>query len=247
MKMITTVCTCFAILVIGQSPFAQDTPTDAEGCKDSPIITRMAGSFIANCEHKEYDQVTASLGQNKEGDPVEKKLEGEVWFWTYNTREGVSDIQVFRNMEAALTKAGLTMDFEDSPGAIVAHKGSTWYLLSNSGSYYLQTIVTVKAMQQEVTADTSSLSDELEKSGHVAVYGIHFDTGKATIQPDSEATLSQIVSLLQQHDDLKLRVEGHTDNVGETSSVRNYDKIISPHSASSDQLDLRPTSPELKS
>jgi hypothetical protein len=29
-------------------------------------------------------------------------------------------------------------------------------------------------MQQEVTADASSLSDETKKSGHVAVYGIPF-------------------------------------------------------------------------
>jgi len=34
---------------------------------------------------------------------------------------------------------------------------------------------------QEVTADASSLSDELNESGHVKVYGIHFETGKATI------------------------------------------------------------------
>jgi outer membrane protein OmpA-like peptidoglycan-associated protein len=74
--------------------------------------------------------------------------------------------------------------------------------------------VTEKAMQQEVTADASSLSGEIEKSGHVAVYGIHFDTGKATIQPDSEAVLGEIVKLMQQDADLKLRVEGHTDNQG---------------------------------
>jgi len=80
------------------------------------------------------------------------------------------------------------------------------------GTFYYQTIVTVKEMQQEVTADASSLAKEIEKSGHVAVYGIHFDTGKAAIQPDSEQVLGEIVKLLQQSPDLKLRVEGHTDN-----------------------------------
>jgi OmpA-OmpF porin, OOP family len=79
--------------------------------------------------------------------------------------------------------------------------------------------VTEKEMQQEVTADASSLSDEINKSGRVAVYGIHFDTGKATIQPDkatiqpdSETTLGEIVKLLQQNPGLKLRIEGHNDN-----------------------------------
>ena len=69
-------------------------------------------------------------------------------------------------------------------------------------------------MQQEVTADASSLSDEINKSGRVAVYGIHFDTGKATIQPGSETTLGEIVKPLQQNPGLKLRIEGHNDNQG---------------------------------
>src|SRR5207248_3551213 len=69
-----------------------------------------------------------------------------------------------------------------------------------------------KAMEQEVTA--SDLIDALNKSGHVAVYGINFDTGKATIQADSGAVLQQIAALMQQNPALKLRVEGHTDNVG---------------------------------
>jgi len=69
-----------------------------------------------------------------------------------------------------------------------------------------QTIVTEQEMKQEVTADGSSLKDELEKGGHVAVYGILFDTGKATIQPSSESTLREIVKLMQDNADLKLRV-----------------------------------------
>ena len=54
----------------------------------------------------------------------------------------------------------------------------------------------------------------MNKSGHVAVYGINFETGKAAITPDSAKVLEQIVQLLKDNPDLKLRVEGHTDNVG---------------------------------
>jgi outer membrane protein OmpA-like peptidoglycan-associated protein len=52
----------------------------------------------------------------------------------------------------------------------------------------------------------------------VAVYGIHFDTGKAAILPDSENILGEIVKLLQQNEDLKLLVEGHTDNQGNAAA-----------------------------
>jgi outer membrane protein OmpA-like peptidoglycan-associated protein len=73
-------------------------------------------------------------------------------------------------------------------------------------------------MKQEVAADAPSIQDGLNKSGHVAVYGILFDTGKATIQDASSDTLNQILTLLQRNADLKLRIEGHTDNVGSVAS-----------------------------
>jgi OmpA-OmpF porin, OOP family len=101
-----------------------------------------------------------------------------------------------------------------SPEQIVAHKGATWIFIDNRGDYYYQTIVTEKDLKQEVTADASSLSDEINKNGRVAVYGINFDTGKAAVLPDSETVLGEVAKLLQENPDLKLRVEGHTDNQG---------------------------------
>jgi len=203
------------LILSGLGLFAQDEPPqDAEGCKDSPLIGRMVGGIIHSCDNKEFEQ--AQMPIDKEGN--QKTVEGEYHSWDYGTREGVSEIQVFRNFETALKQGGFTIVYEDSPGYITARKGNTWYMLDNRGSFYYQTIVTEKAMTQEVTADASSLADELNKSGHVAVYGIHFDTGKATIQADSESILSEIVKMLQQNPDIKLSVEGHTDNVGSPAS-----------------------------
>ena len=210
MKFMLRLFLCSALALTALNLCAQDE--DATGCKDSPLIARMPGSAIHSCENKEFDQSKMPTGVDKDGNPKEKIVEGEFHYWDYGTREGMSEIQVFRNFETALKTAGFTIDFEESPGTITAHKGGTWYWLQNSGSYYYQTIVIEKKMQQEVTAD--SLADEINKSGRVAVYGIHFDTGKATIQPDSENILGQIVAMLQAHPDLKLSVEGHTDSVG---------------------------------
>ena len=200
---------CFALVMIAPALIAQE---DAEGCKDSPMISRMQGSKIASCDNKEFDQVTFDLAPDADGNAKQKVVEGEVHTWDYGTREGVSEIQVLRNIEGALKRAGFTIDYENSPEQLTAHKGNVWYGLDNRGSYYDQTIVIEKAMEQEVTA--SDLIDQLNKSGHVAVYGIHFATGSATIQADSEAILQQIVALMQQNPTLKLRVEGHTDNQG---------------------------------
>jgi outer membrane protein OmpA-like peptidoglycan-associated protein len=195
-----------------------DKPHDIEGCKDSSLITRLPGTIISDCPHKDFDQFAAPIGM-KDGEPVTKTLEGDVQKWDYTTLPGTSQLKVFRNIESALKTAGFTIVWESSPGLITARKGNTWYSVdtnnaeSNNG-YYEQTIVTVQAMQQEVTADASSLANALDTSGHIAVYGIHFDTGKATIQPDSETTLDEIVKLLGTHPELHLRVEGHTDNQG---------------------------------
>jgi len=196
----------------------EDAPQDAEGCKDSPIITRMPGSTIHSCENKEYEQVKMPVAKNKDGEVTEKTLEGEFHSWDYGTREGVSEIQVFRNFETALKQAGMKIVYEDSPATITANKGDTWYWLQNSGSYYYQTLLTVKSMQQEVMADASSIADELSKSGHIALYGIHFETAKATILPDSETVLAEVAKMLQQNRDVKVSIEGHTDNVGSAAA-----------------------------
>jgi outer membrane protein OmpA-like peptidoglycan-associated protein len=215
MSVINRIVLCSAALLFSMSLTAQDDdkPKDAEGCKDSPLITRFPGSIINSCENKEYEQADLPFPNNET-----KHVEGEFHSWDIATREGTSEIQVFRNFQNAIKSAGFTIDFTLSPSQIVGHKGVTWIFIDNRGTYYYQTIVTEKALQQEVTADASSLSDEINKTGHVAVYGIQFDTGKATIQAGSENVLGEVVKLLQENSELKLRVEGHTDNQGNAAA-----------------------------
>lgn len=201
-------------LLLAISCFAQANPDDAENCKDSPIIARMPGSKINSCENKDFEQYTFPLKPDADNNAQEKKVEGEYHQWDYATREGMSNIQLYRNFQTALKRAGFTIDYPNEPDTLTAHKGNTWILIEDKETYYYQTIVIAKEMEQEVTADAASMGDEIAKSGHVAVYGINFDTGKATIQPGSESVLNEIVKLLQNDASLKLRVEGHTDNVG---------------------------------
>jgi outer membrane protein OmpA-like peptidoglycan-associated protein len=65
-----------------------------------------------------------------------------------------------------------------------------------------------------VTVDAAALANDITNTGHSSVYGIYFDTGKAEVKPESDATLKEIAKLLQQHAGLKLLVVGHTDSVG---------------------------------
>ncbi len=197
-----------SLLVYGQEQ-------DSEGCKDSPLIQRMPGSAIHSCEHNEFNSVKMPVGKDADGNAVEKDIEGEKWYWDMGNREGLSDVQVYRNFLNALQKANWTIDFQNPTSQITAHKGSDYVFFDNvNAGYYYETIVHLKEMQQEVTADATALDSELNRTGHVAVYGIYFETAKADILPNSEAALNEIVKLMQQDSSLKVRVEGHTDNQG---------------------------------
>lgn len=63
--------------------------------------------------------------------------------------------------------------------------------------------------------------------------GLHFETGKATIQPESIPQLKQLAEYLVRKANMKIAIGGHTDNVGSSESnlllsqqradaVRNY-------------------------
>lgn len=65
-----------------------------------------------------------------------------------------------------------------------------------------------------VTVDAGAMAGSIEKSGHVALYGIYFDSNKAEVKPESDATLAEIAKLLERDPSLKLFVVGHTDSAG---------------------------------
>jgi outer membrane protein OmpA-like peptidoglycan-associated protein len=67
-------------------------------------------------------------------------------------------------------------------------------------------------------SETDVLYDALAAKGRWATHGILFATGKADLQPESRAVLKDIAATLKQHADLKILIEGHTDNVGAAAS-----------------------------
>jgi OmpA-OmpF porin, OOP family len=69
-----------------------------------------------------------------------------------------------------------------------------------------------------VAAGGRKLYDALNESGRVATQGIYFDTGSDRIRPESAPTLKEIGEMLREHADLRIVIEGHTDNVGQDAS-----------------------------
>ena len=69
-----------------------------------------------------------------------------------------------------------------------------------------------------IAAGGKPLYDALAATGRVATQGIYFDTGSDRIRPESTPTLKEIGTMLREHADLKLAIEGHTDNVGDAAA-----------------------------
>lgn len=71
-----------------------------------------------------------------------------------------------------------------------------------------------------VAAGGRDLYDRLAREGRVTTRGILFATNSDRIRPESTPTLEEIGRMLEEHPDLRLRIEGHTDSDGEEAYNR---------------------------
>ena len=55
---------------------------------------------------------------------------------------------------------------------------------------------------------------KLTTDGKVVTHGILFDTGKATIKPQSMGVINEVAKMLNENAGLRLEIDGHTDNDG---------------------------------
>jgi outer membrane protein OmpA-like peptidoglycan-associated protein len=69
-----------------------------------------------------------------------------------------------------------------------------------------------------VNAGGQPMYDALMADGRFVTQGIFFDTGSDRLRPESTPTLEEIAAMLEAHADLRLRVEGHTDSVGDDAA-----------------------------
>jgi len=64
------------------------------------------------------------------------------------------------------------------------------------------------------TLTLDNLDKSIESEGRIAIYGIHFDTGSAQIQPSSSETIATVVAYLKANPERYFYVVGHTDDQG---------------------------------
>lgn len=200
--------------------------SDAKGCKDHPLFTRMNNYSIYECKNR-YDQLVIKFDNDPKSDK-NLKLEGDLTSLSYgydSTQPGASssrpsELQVMRNYQNAGKEKGGEV-IVDKPGYTALkfnREGSTVYAVvrgySGAARIYLD-VLEVKAMAQEVTANL--MWDTLKKDGFVSLQ-INFDTNKSVIKTESMPLVRQIVELMKNQPALKVSIEGHTDNQGSAAS-----------------------------
>jgi outer membrane protein OmpA-like peptidoglycan-associated protein len=196
--------------------------------KDTPWFSGMPNFMIYDAEDKEFDSYNFFNGKNC------TTVEGRKFKRTYSLKEDAqksSVIQIMRNYANAIKSMGGTVIYEGAPqnadcaeynginmviGKAVKDGNEMWIEIASLGGddYYL-TIIIKELMKQDVTA--RDMFEAINRDGHIALY-INFDTGKSIIRDESKPIIEQIVQMMKSNPDLKIGVEGHTDNVGTPAS-----------------------------
>jgi len=181
----------------------------------------MTDYWIHHCDQKQFDAYSFTVAKGKK-----ESVEGQLWRITYYPQAAAlskpSQLQIQRNYENAVQKLGGTVVYSEkglSTMKLVQDGKEIWVEVQASfaGGYGLS-IAQKQEMAQDILADAAAMGKDINATGHVAVYGILFDSGKSLIKPESAQAIGEIAKLLNGQPGLKLYVVGHTDNVGGVES-----------------------------
>jgi OmpA-OmpF porin, OOP family len=235
-------------LRIGIAPAYAQT-RDIAASKDYPGIGRFGGSVITGYVVKDFDAARIQAAPFKDGKPADaKRLEGKVTRIAYRTGPGPSILEVARNFETQLAKAGfetrLACDTDDCGGIPFTeaidvlpipqmwvdgfnyryYAGSKteagreiWasvVVSKNNDNIHAELVVAETGAIENKMIDAAAMAKGLGDSGHIALYGVYFDTDKAVVKPESRPTLDQIAKLLTSQPQLNVFIVGHTDSQG---------------------------------
>jgi outer membrane protein OmpA-like peptidoglycan-associated protein len=203
---------------------------------DHPLLPRLAGFDVVESGSGDgFDAIELKDFHIK--GRIEAKLpfslQGRVTRRAYATRTPTrTNLQIYQNYETALLKAGavqLNSGFTRSADEVrlghhifrlpaKAGQAPVHVLLYvNSPELYVLTVIEPAAAPQEI--QVGELQDQLKSTGWATLY-VEFDTGKSDLRPEAQGAIRAIVELMRQSAQLRISVDGHTDNVGDPVSNR---------------------------
>lgn len=214
-----------AALLVPTPVVSQD---DTEGATDIPYFSRMPNFYLDLSNNREFDRYSFFDG---------KKIiavEGKVYQSEYRLKDDVtsppSELQIVRNYVNAIKAEGGTVLAEGTcdecdddrdgrtvvTGRFVKDGNEIWFEAFPAGGEWMRlTVLEKQAMRQDITA--ADILAAIKRDGHVPL-DIRFETAKAVVREESRWIISQVVNMLEGNPAMKLRIEGHTDNVGDARS-----------------------------
>ena len=205
--------------------FPAFSQVDYEGCRDHPLLNRLPGFYIYDCKVKEFDSYKYLTGYDDNGASY-SVAEGKYYYISYTQKEGetpYSALQIYRNYRNAILNAGgeLVYGRDDDVGycTFKLKKGDKeiWIgsdrILDGTIDLY---IVEVETMKQVISVNEMLLA--INNNGFYPLY-INFESGKYEIKSEFEPNLNQVVKLLTESPELKISIEGHTDNQKESAKT----------------------------
>jgi OOP family OmpA-OmpF porin len=195
---------------------------DSAGCTDHRLFpTRMLNYRIEACKVEDFGVYEFFVTRGPKI-PVEGKFTFITYAYTGPRGNEPSGLAVVRNYENALRNVGAS-GFQSVPtwwvnAKIVKDGQEVWAQAEKGNGKIWLRIVEKKEMEQHIVADAAAFGNDIKTTGHAAVYGIYFDTGKADVKPESAQAIGEIAKLLKSDPALKILLVGHTDNTGSIES-----------------------------
>lgn len=204
-----------AILVVFfQFIYAQD-----KNC--TPIFNSLANHKMNSCESKEFEKLQLYKKDKKGETHFEKTGEymKAAFSFTGDFNARPSEVQIYQNYVNAITKAGGEVLYNGGKGVFgkLAKSGDVYWIrvyTDGSGWYWLETVKEA-SMRQDVAVTADEIKKTIGEDGRISLYGIYFDTDKATLKPESTPTLTSIAGFLKANPTVTVFIVGHTDNTGD--------------------------------
>ena len=207
-----------------------------------PMIPPYPGSAAGPpAKTVEFDEFDIPTGPTKDRKFTKlEHVEGRMTSFSYGRPKDRSQLEIFRNYEEGLKTAGFEIlytckgpecgpQINHPPLGYIPSGDEARYLAARlrrpQGDVYVAmhvqpldtrfVVLETKPMATGlVKIDADALAKDINATGHVAVYDILFDTGRADIKPESAAAIAEVAKMLSSNATLSLHVVGHTDNVG---------------------------------
>ncbi len=209
----------YGLTTLVETPFPQAVEARAmppEGlqapgrtCGNPPWVVRQFDYFRPDrCDWRDFDSVTLDLPEG------ERTIAGRVLATTFTLGDEVRDptaLYVARNWLNALpATGGSIVSKPDDTHTIIATAsagGAEYWFIYEHGSGNDQSTISY-------TLTTIQVGGPPPKACTIEVYGVTFDFDKATLKPESEPVLTQVLGLFTGDGGFAAEIGGHTDNVG---------------------------------